>query len=240
MTAPGSLLKSAAAGCEPFSAFPLLPGPPTRTPAASVTGATSRCELVPAFPLLPEHQPAPHGPLRHPPLPGMSRFRRIGSHLRRVTQAPGPVLWQRAHGNRRPPAQHKSIAGGRPLPVRRPAGHLRCALSLKTSPTLSEPRPGQRSPGRDCRCEFRQARSRAPLPDSVMAVADMTDGVWQDGSVTRTLRRGPYRASRHDRGRRKTPRAPRLTLSTNPRSCPLSPERHLPSMVLCGTFPCQV
>ena len=30
------------------------------------------------------------GPLRLPPLPGVSRFRRIGSHLRRVTQAPRP------------------------------------------------------------------------------------------------------------------------------------------------------
>ena len=63
--------------------------------------------------------------------------------------------------------------------------------------------------GRDCRCEFRRARSRAPLPDSVMAVVGMTDGVWQGGSVMSTLRRGPCRASRHDRGRRKTPRDPR-------------------------------
>ena len=37
---------------------------------------------------------APHGPLRHPSLPGMSLFRRIGSHLRRVTMY--PALWQRA------------------------------------------------------------------------------------------------------------------------------------------------
>ena len=64
-----------------------------------------------------------------------------------------------------------------------------------------------------------------------MAVVGMTDGVWQGGSVTRTLRRGPCRASRHDRGRRKTPRAPRLTLPTNPRSYLLSAERHLPRMV---------
>ena len=35
-----------------------------------------------------------------------------------------------------------------------------------------------------------------------MAVVGMTDVVWQGGSVTRTLRRGPCRASRHDRGRR--------------------------------------
>ena len=63
--------------------------------------------------------------------------------------------------------------------------------------------------GRDCRCEFRQARSRAPLPDSVLTVAGMTDGVWQGGSVSSTLRRGPCWGSSHDRGRRKTPRDPR-------------------------------
>ena len=93
--------------------------------------------------------------------------------------------------------------------MRRPAGHLRCALSLKPAPTLSEPRPGDLWPGRDCRCEFRRARSRAPLPDSVLAVGGVTDGVWWSGSVMSTLRRGPCRASRHDRGRRKTPRDPR-------------------------------
>ena len=60
--------------------------------------------------------------------------------------------------------------------------------------------------GRDCRREFRQARSGTPLPDGVLAVVGMTDGVWQGGSVTRTLRRGPCRASCHDRGRRKPPR----------------------------------
>ena len=63
--------------------------------------------------------------------------------------------------------------------------------------------------GPDCRCEFRQARSRIPLPDSVLTVAGMTDWVWRGGSVMSTLRRGPCRASRHDRGRRKTPRDPR-------------------------------
>ena len=48
--------------------------------------------------------PALHGPLRYPSPPGVSRFRRIGSHLRRVALAPGPALWQRAPGNRQPPA----------------------------------------------------------------------------------------------------------------------------------------
>ena len=63
--------------------------------------------------------------------------------------------------------------------------------------------------GRDCRREFRQARSRTPAPEGVLAVVGKTDGVWWGGSVMSTLRRGPCRASRHDRGRRKTPRDPR-------------------------------
>ena len=54
--------------------------------------------------------------------------------------------------------------------------------------------------------EFRTARSRAPLPDSVLAGGGMTEGVWQGGSVMSTLRREPCRASRHDRGWWKTPR----------------------------------
>ena len=113
--------------------------------------------------------------------------------------------------------------------MRRPAGHLRPALSLKPPPTLAEPRPAVS--GRDCRSEFRHARSRTPAPDGVLAVVGVTDGVWQGGPVMSTPRRGPCRASRHNRGRRKTPRAPCLTLPTNPRSYLLSPERHLPRMV---------
>ena len=68
------------------------------------------------------HQPARHGPLRHPSLPGVSLFRHFRCYLgrphalqsllrlpslpgvSRVTQAPGPALWQRAHRNRQPPA----------------------------------------------------------------------------------------------------------------------------------------
>ena len=109
----------------------------------------------------------------------MSRFRRIGSHLRRVIQAPGA-----------PPIRTSPLCLiAKPIPEPSP----------NHGPVL----------GRDCRCEFRQARSRAPLPDSVLTVAGMTDGVWQGGSVMSTLRRGPCRASRHDRGRRKPPRDPR-------------------------------
>ena len=62
MTAPGSLLKSAAAGCEPFLVNSLLPGPLTCTPAAYVTGATARCEPFSAFPLLPGSSTCPAWP----------------------------------------------------------------------------------------------------------------------------------------------------------------------------------
>ena len=58
-TASGSSLRLVAARCEPFSAFPLLPGPLTCTTAASVTGATSRCEPFSAFPLLPRPSTCP-------------------------------------------------------------------------------------------------------------------------------------------------------------------------------------
>ena len=116
--------------------------------------------------------PAPYGPPRHPPLPGVILFWRIRCYLGR------------------------------------PAGHLRCALSLKPPPTLTEPRPGDLWPGRDCCGEFRQARSRTPPPDSVLAVVGITDGVRQGGSVMSTLRRGPCWASRHYRGRRNSPCAP--------------------------------
>ena len=65
-----------------------------------------------------DRPPALQSSPRPSPPPGVSSFRRIGSHLRRVTQAPGPALWQLTPGNRQPPAQHKSIAGGCPLPMR--------------------------------------------------------------------------------------------------------------------------
>ena len=103
----------------------LLPGPPRHSPLPGVSlFRCFRCylDLPPAlhgplrhpsppgvslfrhFRCYLDRTPAPHGPPRLPPLPGVSRFRRIGSHLRRVTKAPGPALWQRAPGNRLPPA----------------------------------------------------------------------------------------------------------------------------------------
>ena len=126
-----------------------------------------------------DRPPALHGSLRYPSPPGVSRSRRIGSHLRRVTKAPG------APPSRTSPA----CLVAKPYPEPSP----------NHGPVL----------GWDCRREFRQARSRAPLPDSVLTVVGMTDGVWQCGSVMSTLRRGPCRSSRHDRGWWKTPRDPR-------------------------------
>ena len=59
----------------------LLPGP-LRPPPGVSRFRHFRCYL--------DRPHARHGPLRHPSLPGVSRFRRIGSHLRRVTQASRP------------------------------------------------------------------------------------------------------------------------------------------------------
>ncbi len=71
--------------------------------------------------------PAPYGPPRHPPLLGVSRFRRIGSHLRRVTRHPA-----RHYGSGRPGT------GGllRCFCVEQEAARSRCAL--KTGYQLRE------------------------------------------------------------------------------------------------------
>ena len=74
------------------------------------------------------------------------------------------------------------------------------APPIRTSPLclIAKPFP-EPSPthgpvfGRDCRREFRQARSGTPAPEGVLAVVGMTDGVWWGGSVMSTLRRGPCR-----------------------------------------------
>ena len=53
---------SASAGCEPIPAFPLLPKPPTCTPAASVIGVSSRCEPCLVNSLLPGPSTCPAWP----------------------------------------------------------------------------------------------------------------------------------------------------------------------------------
>ncbi len=73
--------------------------------------------------------PAPYGPPRHPPPPGVSRFRRIGSHLRRVTRHPA-----RHYGSGRPGTG--SLL--RCFCVEQEAARSRCAL--KTGNQLCETR----------------------------------------------------------------------------------------------------
>ena len=68
----------------------LLPDPPRHSPPPGMS-------LFRCFRCYQGRPPVPHGPLRHPPLPGVSRFCRIGSHLRRVTRHPA-----RHYGSGRP------------------------------------------------------------------------------------------------------------------------------------------
>ena len=89
---------SVTARCEPVPAFPLIPDPSTYPAWSSAASAAARCEPVPAFPLIPDPSTYPAWPAAASAAPGVSRFRRIGSYLRRVTRAPGPVLWQRTPG----------------------------------------------------------------------------------------------------------------------------------------------
>ena len=48
--------------CEPFSAFPLLPGPSTRPAWPSAVSVSARCEPILAFPLLPGPSTSPARP----------------------------------------------------------------------------------------------------------------------------------------------------------------------------------
>ena len=76
-TASGSSLRPVATRCEPFSAFPLIPKLSSSPAWPSEASAPARYEPFSAFPLLPGPSTCPAGPLRHPSLPGVSRFRRI-------------------------------------------------------------------------------------------------------------------------------------------------------------------
>ena len=158
----------------------LLPEPSACPAWPSAASVTSRCEPIPAFPLLP-------GPSTHPA--GLS----AASTSTRCEPVPAfPLL---------------------PEPSACPAWPSAASVASRCEPfPTNRLTPSSRDsgswPGRDCRREFRQARSRTPPPDSVLAVVGMTDGVWLGGSVMSTLRRGPCRASRHYRGRRNSPCAP--------------------------------
>ncbi len=120
--------------------------------------------------------------------------------LNRLTPAPCSGSWPdtMAAGAREQTASCDAFVLSRrpPAPDAPPSRTSPVCLIDRTRP---EPRPGL-WPGRDCCGEFRQARSRTPLSDSVLVGGGMTDRVWQGGSVMSTLRRGPCEASRHDRG----------------------------------------
>ena len=77
---------SAAARCEPVPAFPLIPNPSTCPAWSSAASVAARCEPVPAFPLIPDPSTYPAWSLRHPSLPGVSRFPRSCCYL----HAPSP------------------------------------------------------------------------------------------------------------------------------------------------------
>ena len=158
--------------------------------------------------------PAPRGSLRHLSPPGVSRFRHSRCYLDRPPALRGPLRltpasragsWPgaMAAGAREQAASCDAFVLSRRLPAPDALPSRTspvCLIARTRSRTLAGPRHGDLWPDRDCRCEFRQARSRTPLPDSVLAVVGMTDGVWPGGSVMSTLRRGSRRAFRHDRG----------------------------------------
>ena len=165
---------------RPTCPFSFAPGgtPPARPSAAS---AASRCEPFPANRLTPSSRDSGSWP-----------GTMAAGAQEQAASCDAFVL------SRRPPAPGAPPIGTSPA----------CPIARTRSRTLAGPRPGDLWPGRDCRREFRQVRSRTPLPDSVLAVGGATDGVWQGGSVMSTLRRGPCRASRHYRGRRNSSCAP--------------------------------
>ena len=195
---PDSSLKSAASRCEPFSAFPLPPGPSTHPAGPSAASVAARCEPIPVFPLLPGSSTCPAWPSAAFTSAGCEPF-----SANRLTPAscnsaswPGAM----AAGAREQAASCDAFV----LSRRPPAPD---APPIRTSPAgliANAPSNPRRTTacclGRDCRSEFRHARSRTPAPDGVLAVVGMTDGVWQGGSVMSTPRRGPCRTSRHDRG----------------------------------------
>ena len=189
---------------RPTCPFSFAPGgtPPARP---SATSASARCEPVPAFPLLPEPSACPAWPsatsasARCEPIPA--------NRLTPASRGSGSWPGAMAAGAREQTASCDAFVLSRRLPAP-DAPPIRTSPLCLIAKALPDPRPGDLWPGRDCRREFRQARSRTPIPDSVLAVGGMTDGVWQGGSVMSTPRRGPCRAFRHDRGRRNSSCAP--------------------------------
>ena len=170
---------------RPTCPFSFTPGgtPPVRPSAASVA---ARCEPILAFPLLP-------GPSTCPAWPSAAFVvARCEPILRkRLTPAPcnsGSGPGTMAAGAREQAASCDAFVLSRRLPAPGAPPSRTSPLCLIAKP-FPEPSPnhGPVTSGRDCRCEFRQARSRIPLPEGVLAVGGMTDGVWQGGSVMSTL-----------------------------------------------------
>ena len=179
MTTLGSSLKSAAAGCEPFSANSLLPGPLTCTPAASVTDATSRCEPVPAFPLLPGPSTCPAWPSAAPATARCEPF--PPNRLTPASRDSGSWSGTMAAGARKQAASCDAFVLSRrlPAPDAPPSRTSPVCLVAKTLSNSRRTTACDLWPDRDCRREFRQARSRAPPPEGVLTMGWMTDGVWQ-------------------------------------------------------------
>ena len=91
-----------------------------------------------------DRPPALHGLLRLPLLPGVSRFRRIGSHLRRVTQASRPGTM--AAGAREQTASCDAFVMSRRLPApeappSRTSTACLIAKTLRRSPEKPSARP---------------------------------------------------------------------------------------------------
>ena len=133
---------SVAAGCEPFSAFPLLPGPPTCSAWPSAASVASRCEPVPTFPLLP-------GPPTCSAWPSAASTpaRCEPFSPNRLTPAPcnsGSGPGTMAAGAREQAASCDAFVLSRrpPAPDAPPSRTSPLCLIAKPSPTLAESRPG--------------------------------------------------------------------------------------------------
>ena len=204
---------STSARCEPIPVFPLLPGPSTCPARLSAAPVASRCEPVPAFPLLPGPSTCPAWPsaapvasrcepiLAFPLLPGPSTCSAWLSAAftsarcepfspNRLTPAscgsgsgPGTM----AAGARERAASCDAFVLSRRLPAPGAPPTRTSPLCLIARAFPNSHRTTARSLGQNCRCEFRQARSRTPAPDGILAVVGMTDRVWQGRSVMSTL-----------------------------------------------------
>ena len=170
----------ASSRCEPVPAFRLLPGPSTRPAWLSAASTSARYE-----PISPNRlTPASRGS-------GSWSGTMAAGAREQAASCDAFVL------SRRPPAPEAPPIRTSPL----------CLIAKPFPEPSPNHGPVTSWPGLPLRIP--SGSVKGPLPDSVLAVGGATDGVWQGGSVMSTLRRGPCRASRHDRGRRKPQRDPR-------------------------------